>query len=44
MIKWLKRLFAKKPAQKKVLEKIKVTKPFKQKHAHSVKKCTKKAK
>lgn len=31
MIKWLKALFGKKPAQKKVLEKIKVKKKFKEK-------------
>ncbi len=34
MIKWLKRLFCKKPAKKAVLEKVKVTKRFRKKNAH----------
>ena len=39
MIKWIKSLFCgKKPAHKKVLEKITVSKPFKKKHATGSKK------
>ena len=42
MIKWLKSLFCrKKCVQKKVLEKVKVNKPFKHKNACSCKKKVK---
>lgn len=42
MIKWLKSLFCrKKPVQKRVLEKVKVTKKFRKKNAPAVKKTTK---
>lgn len=44
MIKWLKRLFCKKPTQKKVLEKVSIEKPFRKKHAPANKKHTKKGK
>ena len=39
MIKWLKRIFGRKPARKAVYDKVAVKNRFKKKNAHKVKKA-----